>query len=192
MFFPSPLFPHQQALVNALEPLLSIIAAIYGERKDRVPTDVFTWIDTRFSSSPEPEQFYRKLLGAAPGQEPFCAADEAYFTSLGWQIRQMVPILPPDGSQQERARTELRHWIDGAGRAMIATAAAAHYLSVDLSTALQLLEARRVRRPLGPHQRVLEAYAHSIRDWDLAGARQIYNSILIVTPGIDISLPCRI
>ncbi|KAJ7136724.1 hypothetical protein C8R44DRAFT_728691 [Mycena epipterygia] len=91
MFFPSPLHPHQQALVDTLQPLVSVIAGIYGQPKDRAPTDVFTWIDNRFSRSSAPEHFYRQLLGAAPGQEPFCAAEEAYFTSLGSQIQQMDP-----------------------------------------------------------------------------------------------------
>ncbi|KAJ7145959.1 hypothetical protein C8R44DRAFT_723821 [Mycena epipterygia] len=85
MFFPSPLHPHQQALVDTLQPLVSIIT---GNPKIEPP---------QISSTPE--QFYRQPLGAAPGQEPFCAAEEAYFTSLGSQIRQMVP-MPPKGSQQ--------------------------------------------------------------------------------------------
>jgi hypothetical protein len=150
------------------------------------PADVFSYIDNRFQKSLNRPRFYKEFLGTAPGREPFCAADEGFFTFLGGKIREIVPFDRPEVST--RKLDSLLEWIKGAARSMLATAAAAHYLEVDFATTVDLLEARRIHRPQGRHA-VLETYAHAIRDEPLGHEFRLREEVLVVTPGIAIPFP---
>ncbi|KAJ7020812.1 hypothetical protein C8F04DRAFT_1316557 [Mycena alexandri] len=200
LFFPSPLFPGQKVLLDTLHPLLSEISALFFQPLDRPGSGVFAYLNTRFTHSPNRDHFYRNLLGTAPGEEPFSAGDEGLFNYLEEQLRETLgviagPLVAIDrngGSRLLRQAGEQPAWIKGAARSMFATAAAAHYLRIDLSRALELLEARRVRRPLGPHEQALTAYAHAVREQGVFAAWEITQSVLVVVPGIAVSLPHEI
>jgi hypothetical protein len=191
LFFPSPLFPHQQALFQALEPLVSQIAALFLQLTDRPATDVFSYLDLRFAHCLNQGGFYRALLGAAPGQEPFSGGDEELFTCMGDRVRDLLPFGLAQDAGLLRQKREPTLWINGAARSMFAVAAADHYLGVGRGRALELLEARRVRRSPGRYEQVLAAYAHAIRDESVEDAWEITQSVLVVVPGIEVALPCQ-
>jgi hypothetical protein len=134
--------------------------------------------------------FYREFLGSVPGQEPFCGADEAFFTTLGQQIR--VHIHRSDNTHITRSMMDLSDWIGGVARCILATEAAAFYLNVDSVTAMRLLQECRVRRPMGTHERVLEAYAHTIREEPEGAAHKLMEEVSVVVPGIAVPFPCKV
>ncbi|KAF8180937.1 hypothetical protein K438DRAFT_1976392 [Mycena galopus ATCC 62051] len=188
--FPSVLFPHQEHLANALYPWVIQLAAFFcGPQTDR-PVDVWSYIEHCFLDSDDPHHFYREFLGCAPGQEPFCGADEAFFTTLGNQIQ--IHLHEFENIGVGRSRNDLSDWVRGVARCILATEAAAFYLHVDSVTAMKLLQQRRVRRPMGPHERVLEAYAHAVRQEPAGTGRRLVEEVLVVVPGIEVRFPCAV
>ncbi|KAK7025719.1 hypothetical protein R3P38DRAFT_3193241 [Favolaschia claudopus] len=187
---PSPLFPHEAGLAEALSACVPEITAIFCSAKPEHAdgASVFTTLDYRFVRSADPERFYRNYLGAGRGYEPFYPADEAFSTTVCDQIQEQVPFFSDDG-QVLRPRNELRGWIAGAGRCMLATVAAAYYLDVDLAIAAELLEKRRVSRLVGTHERVLATYVDALEEYSLGMMRQIMDKVIVVTPGIEVPLP---
>ncbi|KAJ7648907.1 hypothetical protein B0H17DRAFT_1147863 [Mycena rosella] len=89
-FFPSPLYPSQQPLDNAVQSWVPTIIAVYFNDAGPTAADVFKVFDTCFSTSEHSTTFYKDLLGTAAGKEPFCAADETYFSLVSNEIRALV------------------------------------------------------------------------------------------------------
>ncbi|KAJ7624860.1 hypothetical protein FB45DRAFT_1030980 [Roridomyces roridus] len=191
--YPSPLIPSQKELAACLDPLVAQIADIYLHPSTENSTDVFAILDARFTAADDKGklEFYRELLGAPPGEEPFCPADEAYFSSLCRKLRLAL------GNQGEMARStsinDHKVWAHGAGRVMFATAACAHYLSIeDRRVALQLLETRQVIREPGDLDAVLQAYGHALRHLTVPDVEAFARERLIVVPGLgEVALPSR-
>ncbi|KAJ6518451.1 hypothetical protein DFH09DRAFT_1373453 [Mycena vulgaris] len=186
-FFPSPVYPYQQGLADHLVELLPLIIAIYRDPTGN-PPHIFTAIDARFRARGDPDDFYKLILGAAPGDEPFCPADEAYFTQLGTRIRDGIPW---GDAYPGRSPHGPRNWIKGAARVMLACAAAGHYLDTDLVTALALLEARQVYRARSMFERVWDAYIHSLSGQSVAAGHKACDNLQIARPGIQVPLPRR-
>ncbi|KAF8164607.1 hypothetical protein K438DRAFT_2067006 [Mycena galopus ATCC 62051] len=185
--FPSPLFPHQATLANTLYPWVPRLAAFFCGPQTDHPVDVWSYIDHRFVESNDPHHFCREFLGNVPGEEPFCGADETFFTTLGHQIR--VKIYGSEHPHMPRSGTDVSNWIQGVARCIIATEVAAFYLNVDSLTAMMLLQERRVRRPMGTHERVLQAYAHAIRDEPEGAGRKLMEEVLVPVPGVAVPFP---
>ncbi|KAJ7129873.1 hypothetical protein C8R43DRAFT_957352 [Mycena crocata] len=128
--YPSPLYPTQAPLDNYLCSHLPAIIMTYANPTAPMLPPVFTALDARFCSWPQPQTFYRDLLGGAPGDEPFCAADEAHFSALSTEIQfptAVTSALPKDPPQRSEVTADplnwRRHWLYGAARAMLATVA---------------------------------------------------------------------
>ncbi|KAJ7603863.1 hypothetical protein DFH06DRAFT_1151589 [Mycena polygramma] len=203
IFFPSPFFSHQQALADALRQALPEIASLYlrHERRETSwtllrfpeehPETGFEYIDACFRRSSNPQEFYKEFLGTAPGQEPFCAADEEFFTSLRMEIWELIP---PDEEAMHVALEDYGRkkaaWLSGPARCMLAATAASVYLGRDIWQVIRLLEGRRIYRPPGQHEIVLEAYTHALRNESLLSAELTLEDLLVVTPGIAIPFPC--
>ncbi|KAF8168974.1 hypothetical protein K438DRAFT_1983557 [Mycena galopus ATCC 62051] len=174
-------------LANTLYPWVPRLAAFFCGLQTDHPVDVWSYIDRRFVDSDDLHHFYREFLGNVPGQEPFCGADEAFFTTLGHQIR--VEIYGLEHPHMPRSGTDVSNWIRGVARCILATEAAAFYLNVDSLTAMMLLQERWVRRPMGTHERVLQVYAHAIRDEPEGAGRKLMEEVLVVAPGVAVPFP---
>ncbi|KAJ6584534.1 hypothetical protein B0H19DRAFT_1058942 [Mycena capillaripes] len=96
IFYPSPLFPHQQALKGALRLHIDRITALYFQPHSRHGLNCFGYILQRYTNCMNLGQFYRQFLGTAPGKEPFCTADEEFFM--------LLPTIPQEISTREQTK----------------------------------------------------------------------------------------